>query len=201
MAKLTSTVTPQGIVGVSPFLDVAVGGAAGTTDASRSCTKCAIPATPERCCDRPTPPEPGESCSRPARSTSTTRRPCDRPRGRSSICRSSATRDTAAVLQGARDKGMRVLAMDGARRRGAVLGRPERARRLRVRQRGARAARGRPRDGRRHGAGSASGQGGVAQPRGRRHRVPVRVGPAGAAAAPSRSRRSWPRPPTTSVRL
>ena len=87
LARLTSTVTPQGIVGVAPFVDVPVEHLP-PPDASRCCTRCAIPGTRARSSGRRMPRGRPVSSSRPPRSTSTTRRRSGRPRGRCSTSRS-----------------------------------------------------------------------------------------------------------------
>jgi hypothetical protein len=115
MAKLTSTVTPQGIVGVCPFLDVASDalpndGCVAVLHGCATRQRRNGAAVGGRRRGR-------EWCSRPARSMSTTRRsPCDRPRGRSSICRCPRRGNRACVKAFATgDAGAR----DGwARRRG-----------------------------------------------------------------------------------
>jgi TrmH family RNA methyltransferase len=112
MAKLTSTVTPQGIVGVSPFLDVASGalpdvgciavlhevrdpGNAGTVLRSADAAGAGGVVFTTSSVDAYNPKTVRSSAG--------------------SIFHLPIVRDegTAAVLQGARDKGMHILAMDG----------------------------------------------------------------------------------------
>ena len=168
--------------------------------ASRSCTRSVTRERRARCCDRPTPRAPAGSCSPRPRSTSTTPRPCVRRRGRIfhlPIVRGVATLE---AIEPSAARGFRVLAM-------AAEGADDLYRTdlsgpggLRVRQRGARAARRGRRGRRRVGPRPAGRPGGIAEPRRRGDRVPVRVGPTPAAARARRSRRSSRRPPTTSAR-
>ena len=200
MGKLTSTVTPQGIVGRVSVPRRRASTRCPSTDASRSSTRCAIPGTPARCSARPMPPAPTAWCSPPARSIRTTRRPCVRRPDRSSICRSCGARRPRSAVQG-RARSRSAGPRDGrARRSGPLHGGPQRSpprscsatrrtdcprRSWRWRMRGcACRIEGRPNR-------STSPQ---PPP------CACSNGPAVVTAAPSPWRRSWPRPRTTSAR-
>ena len=113
MGKLTSTVTPQGIVGVVAASSTSGSTRCQPTGASRCSTRCAIPGTPARSCGRPTPRAPTAWCSPRARSTSYNPKTVRRRRGRCSTCRrarrptdgrrSSASRARASDPRDGRD--------------------------------------------------------------------------------------------------
>ena len=186
MGKLTSTVTPQGIVGVSPFLDVG----------HRRAVRRRVRRDPAR----------GARSRERRHGAPLGRRRRRRRRGvHGQLGRSVQPEDGAFVgrvdlpsadrpgrgrrrprCEAARDRGLQILAMDGAAIRTSTPWTSSGPHRVRVRERGARPARGDPGDGGRAGPRSASREGRVAEPRGGRHRLPVRVG------APSSQRRRRP---------
>ena len=178
---MAETVTPQGVLGVAPLLDVAAGRAARGRRAWSPCsTRSTTRATPAPCSARPTPRAPMRSSSPRARPTRTAASACGPSAG--SLWHLPVVSGTAGAGRRSRcsARGLQVLATTGG---GATttsttwptpgLGRTDG---LGLRHRGPRPAGGGARCRRPPGPDPDPRAGRVAQPRRRRRGVPVRLG-------------------------